>query len=91
MGQYDDRVERQRLLLEAEDWSKTIKSIHVHGCTSMWYETEDSIKDIEDNGQVTDRAFNSGLIYRYRQDELIHTFGEALTGDALIDSYSRHT
>jgi hypothetical protein len=91
MGQYDDRVERQRLLLEAEDWSKTIKSIHVHGCTSMWYETEDSIKDIEDNGQVTDRAFNSGLIYRYRQDELIHTFGEALTGDALIDSYCRHT
>ena len=57
----------------------------------MWYETEDSIKDIEDNGQVTDRAFNSGLIYRYRQDELIHTFGEALTGDALIDSYCRHT
>ena len=91
MGQYDDRVERQRLLLEAEDWSKTIKSIHVHGCTSMWYETEDSIKDIEDNGLVTDRAFNSGLIYRYRQDELIHTFGEALTGDALIDSYCRHT
>jgi hypothetical protein len=91
MGQYDDRVERQRLLLEAEDWSKTIKSIHVHRCTSMWYETEDSIKDIEDNGQVTDRAFNSGLIYRYRQDELIHTFGEALTGDALIDSYCRHT
>jgi hypothetical protein len=91
MGQYDDRVERQRLLLEAEDWSKTIKSIHVHGCTSMWYETEDSIKDIEDNGQVTDRVFNSGLIYRYRQDKLIHTFGEALTGDALIDSYCRHT
>ena len=45
MGEFDYRVERQRLLLEAEEWSKTIKSLHVHSLTSMHYETEESIRN----------------------------------------------
>ena len=40
MGQYDDRVERQRLLLEAEEWAKGISCIQIHQITSMWYETD---------------------------------------------------
>jgi hypothetical protein len=91
MGQFDDRVERQRLLLEAEEWSKTIKCIHVHSCTSMAYENDDTIKELEKNGTVTDTEFNSGLIYRRRQGKLVHTFGLELKGDELIDSFVRHT
>lgn len=88
MGQYDDRVERQRLLLAAEKWAEEPQSVHVHGLTSMWYETDDSARDFE-NGNVTDTIFNSGLIERKQQGKLIRTFGYRLTGDALIDSYSR--
>ena len=45
MSEYDDVVERQRLLLEAEAWAKNIKSIHVHSLTSMYYETEFKLWD----------------------------------------------
>jgi len=90
MGQYDDRVQRQRLLLAAEKWADSPQSVHVHGLTSMWYETEESAKDFE-NGNVTDTVYNGGLIERKQQGKLIRTFGYRLTGDALIDSYSRNT
>lgn len=91
MGEFNYRVERQRLILEAEEWAKGVRSIHVHSLTSMHYETEFSQKEIEVNGAVTDTEYNNGVITRQRNGELIHTFGEALTGDALIDSYQTHT
>tara|TARA_B100000927_G_C16474660_1_gene472893 strand:+ start:2175 stop:2453 length:279 start_codon:yes stop_codon:yes gene_type:complete len=89
MGQYDDRVERQRLLLEAEEWSKGIKALQIHNTTSMWYETDLSRMTDFDNGHVTDTSYNSGLIERTQKGKLIRTFGNALKGDALIDHYVR--
>lgn len=89
MTQYDDRVERQRLLLEAEKWAQSVKDIHVHGLSSMWY--DDRPEDTADGEYVTDTAYNSGLITRSKNGKIIHTFGEALEGDALLDSYARHT
>ena len=53
MGEFDYRVERQRLLLEAEEWAQEVRSIHIHSITSMWYETEFTKKEIEVNGTVT--------------------------------------
>ena len=91
MGQYDDRVERQRLLLEAEEWAKGISCIQCHSLTSMWYETDFTKKEIEVNGPVTDISYNSGVIVRERDGKVIHIFGEELKGDALIDSYCRST
>ena len=91
MGEFDYRVERQRLLLEAEEWAEQVRSIHIHSITSMWYETEFTKKEIEVNGTVTDTEYNNGVITRERGGKLIHTFGEALTGDALIDSYRTKT
>ena len=57
----------------------------------MWYETEETKKEIEENGSVTDTEYNSGVITRHRNGKLIHTFGEELRGDALLDSFQRHT
>mgnify|MGYP001104482460 CR=1 FL=1 len=91
MGQYDDRVERQRQVLLAEEWAKTPRSIHVHGMTSMWYETEETEAELIENGTVTDTQYNSGIITRHRNGKLVHTFGEELKGDALVDSFRRHT
>ena len=88
MGQYDEVVERQRLLLDAEVWADGVKSVHVHSMTSMWYETEESKADIE-NGMVTDTEFNGGLIERRKNGNVIRTFGSRRTGDELIDSYTR--
>lgn len=91
MGQYDDRVQRQRALLEAEEWAEQVKSIHVHSITSMWYETAESKKDIELNGAVCDTEYNSGLIVRERDGKQVCTFGIRKTGDALLDIWRQLT
>ena len=87
MGEFDYRVQRQKILLEAEEWADGIKGIHVHGITSMWYETAESKADIEKNGQVTDTEYNSGLIVRERNGKKVCTFGIRKTGDDLMDVY----
>lgn len=87
MGQYDDKVERQRILLEAEEWAKGVSGIHAHSLSSMWYDTRP--QDTQDGKGVVDRSFNSGLIERTLDDGSIVYFGEELTGDALIDAYQR--
>ena len=90
MGEFDYRVQRQALLLEAEEWAKGISSVHYHGLTSMWYETTESKADIERNGYVTDTIYNSGLIKRERDGKLVCTFGLKLSGDDLIDAYCKN-
>jgi len=87
MGQYKDKVERQRLLLEAEKWAEGVKDIHVHSMNSMWY--DDKPEDTANNKNVTDTTFNSGLIKREQNGKVLRYFGEKLTGDALIDDYVR--
>ena len=56
MSEYDDKVERQRLLLEAEEWSKGIVSIHSHSLKSMWY---DNRPQDTDKGMVTCLLYTS--------------------------------
>ena len=66
MGQYEDRVERQRNLLQAEEWAKGFSCMHVHSLSSMWYDTRP--QDTEDGKMVTDIQYNSGLIKRTLTD-----------------------
>ena len=86
MTQYNETVERQRLLLEAEEWSQGVKSLHAHSFTSMWYDTRGN------DGSVMDIEYNNGVVQRTIKSsgEIIY-FGEALTGQALLDSYIRNT
>jgi len=88
MTQYNETVNNQRLLLEAEEWAKGIKSIHAHSMSSMWYDTRP--QDTEDGKGVLDIEYNSGLIERKTHDGYTVYFGEELKGDALIDSYEKH-
>ena len=88
MTQYDEIVENQRLLLEAEEWAKVPKSLHIHRLDSMWYETEDSKKFL-DKGNVTDIQYNNGIIKRQQDGKTVHTFGEEITGEELIRAYVR--
>ena len=86
MTEHNERVERQRLLLEAEEWASGVKSIHAHSFTSMWYDTR------QNDGSVTDIEYNNGVVQRTiaATGEIVY-FGEALTGQALLDSYIRNT
>ena len=87
MTEFKDKVERQRILLEAEEWAKGVSGIHAHSLSSMWYDTRP--QDTQDGKCVIDRHFNSGLIERTLDDGSIVYFGTELTGDALIDAYQR--
>jgi len=89
MTQYDDTVERHRLLLEAEAWSMQTKSIHVHGFNSMYY--DDHPEDTEGNKMVTDIEYNCGYIERKQNGKVIRTFGRVLEGEELLNHYVRNT
>ena len=89
MTEFSERVERQRIILEAEKWAKEVKDIHVHGLNSMWY--DDRPEDTEGGKMVIDTAYNDGTITRQQNGKLIHTFGKKLTGEELIREYERKT
>ena len=88
MTEFDDKVERQRLLLKAEEWAKIPKSVHIHRLDSMWYETEDSKKFL-DKGNVTDVQYNNGIIKRQQDGKTVYTFGKEITGEELVRAYVR--
>jgi hypothetical protein len=88
MTQYDDKVQYQRDLMAAEEWSKTFSSFHNHSISSMWYDTRP--QDTQDGKRVTDIIYNSGLIQRTCADGAVVYFGKELTGQELIDSYNKH-
>ena len=86
MTQFNDRVEKQRLKIEAEEWAKGVKSIHAHSLTSLWYN-----KGRED-GSVLDVQYNDGRVKR----EITSTgetiiLGTQIVGDALLEQYVRES
>ena len=85
MGQYDDKVERQRLLLEAEVWANGIESIHGFDTRKVTMAYDDYL----DDGIVVDTTFNDGRIERRQDGKIIRTLGKKLEGDELIDKYYR--
>lgn len=93
MGQYDEVVERQRLLLEAEEWADGIKDLHTFDTktTNMWYEKR------SDDGRVMDVRYNDERIQRTllgdrpKGTKCTIWFGKRLTGDDLISAYTQHT
>ena len=87
MTEHSEKVERQRLLLEAEEWANGVKDIHVHSLNSMWY--DDRPQDTEGGKNVTDTAYNNGVIVRQQNGKVIHRFGKALKGDDLIQEYTK--
>ena len=89
MGQYDYKVERQRILLEAEEWAKDVKGMHAHSLNSMWYDTRP--QDTEDGKGVLDITYNNGLIKRRLNDGTEVYFGKELKGDDLIYEYERNS
>ena len=88
MTQYNDRVQKQRDILKAEEWAKQVKSLHAHSLSSMFYDTRP--QDTEDGKSVLDIQYNSGLVERKTHDGYTVYFGEELKGDKLLDEYLRN-
>lgn len=85
MGQYNDKVEQQRLLLKAEEWAGQVKTLHAHSLNSMAYASD------RDDGKVFDIEYNSGRVVR----EILETgekieLGVILKGEELIWAYQEH-
>ena len=89
MTQYKQAVNKQRLLLEAEKWAESVKSLHVHSLNSMWYDNRP--QDTENNTSVTDIQYNSGLIERKLSNGKTVYFGAKLQGEELIREFVRTT
>lgn len=84
MTQYDDRVERQRIKIKAEEWAYKPKAIHAHSLDSLWYAQD------RNDGSVLDIQYNNGEIKRtIKKTGEIVWLGKALKGDSLIDSYEQ--
>ena len=89
MTQYNEVVQYQKNLLEAEEWSWGWKSIHIHCLQSMWYDTRP--QDTEEGINVSDVQYNNGVIIRSKNGKEIHRFGSPKTGTDLVHSYIRNT
>jgi hypothetical protein len=89
MTQYDERVEQQRLKIEAEDWAKGVKTLHAHSLSSMWY--DDRPQDTENGKRVIDKEFNNGLVERLLSNGETFLFTKyEMTGADLISAYTQN-
>ena len=82
MGEYTDAVERQRLLLAAEERRDTVINMHMHRLKSMWYDNRP--QDTEKHS-VTDIEYMSGKIERTLHDGTKVVLVEGETGEKLVD------
>lgn len=88
MTQYDKDVETVRLTRLAEIWALSLRTLHVHSLSSMYYDTRP--QDTANGKKVTDREYNSGVIERSQDGVIIHTFGKPLKGEALLAAYRKN-
>lgn len=86
MTQYHERVRKQALKLEAEEWANEVAGIHAHSLSSMWYDNHP--EDTTDGG-VIDVTYNDGRIERSKNGKVIRVMGKRLTGDMLVDAYEK--
>jgi len=86
MTQFNDRVEKQRLKIEAEEWAKGVRTLHAHSLTSLWYDNG------REDGSVLDVQYNDGRVERQIQctGETI-ILGKQLTGNELVEQYVRES
>lgn len=86
MTQFNDRVEKQRLKIEAEEWAKGVRTLHAHSLTSLWYDNG------REDGSVFDVQYNDGRVERQIQStgETI-ILGKQLTGNKLVEQYVRES
>tara|TARA_Y100000592_G_scaffold99811_1_gene177301 strand:- start:950 stop:1243 length:294 start_codon:yes stop_codon:yes gene_type:complete len=87
MTEYNDKVELQRQILKAEEYVNRPTWIHSHSLTSMWYETEDTVKDVADG--VMDIQYMDGRVERTLKNGEKYILVEGKTGADLVQEVTR--
>lgn len=86
MTQYDERVEMQKRILEAEKFKDEPTCLHAHSLDSMWYETEKSKKDTKKG--VLDVQYMDGRIERTLKNGKKYLLVKGKTGEDLVQEVS---
>ena len=87
MTEFSDIVEKQRVILEAENLRDTVENIHLHGLSSMWYDNRP--QDTEDNKMVTDITYMDDRIERTLPDGTIILMQQGLKGEEWLRKVER--
>jgi len=89
MTQYDDKVQQTRDRIAAEAWASTVKSIHAHSLSSIWYDNrpQDTVDEDGNPRSVMDVEYNDGTIKRTLDNGEVVILGKRLSGQELVDSY----
>ena len=89
MTEYNHKVELQRQILLSEEHVDTVINIHAHSITSMWYETDETIKDAVKG--VIDIQYMDGRIEReVSTTGKKYTLVEGRTGADLVQEVTRN-
>ena len=89
MTEYNHKVELQRQILLAEEHVDTVINIHAHSITSMWYETDETIKDAVKG--VIDIQYMDGRIEReVSTTGKKYSLVEGRTGADLVQEVTRN-
>ena len=88
MTEYNDKVELQRQILKAEEYVNRPTWIHSHSLTSMWYETEDTVKDVADG--VMDIQYMDGRVERTLKSGKKYILVEGKKGAELVQEVTRN-
>ena len=87
MTEFSDIVEKQRVILEAENLRDTVENIHLHGLSSMWYDNRP--QDTEGSKMVTDITYMDDRIERTLPDGTIILMQQGLKGEEWLRKVER--
>ena len=88
MSQYNEKVALQRQILKAEEYVNQPTCIHAHRLTSMWYDNDQTVKDVADG--VMDIQYMDGRVERTLKSGKKYILVEGKKGAALVQEISRN-
>ena len=88
MSQYNEKVAIQRQILKAEEYVNQPTCIHAHRLTSMWYDNDQTVKDVADG--VMDIQYMDGRVERTLKSGKKYILVEGKKGAELVQEVTRN-
>ena len=88
MSQYNEKVALQRQILKAEEYVNQPTCIHAHRLTSMWYDNDQTVKDVADG--VMDIQYMDGRVERTLNSGKKYILVEGKKGAELVQEVTRN-
>ena len=88
MSQYNEKVALQRQILKAEEYVNQPTCIHAHRLTSMWYDNDQTVKDVADG--VMDIQYMDGRVERTLKCGKKYILVEGKKGAELVQEVTRN-